>query len=148
MSTSTDAILAYGYDLGGGDPWKFTPVDGDGVWLPDWLVPSQLTGAQKAQFDEDGELGTRDLMELAQKRLDDHDSHIQLVEHCSSAYPSWILAVASYEARRGGPVAVPEAEPGRYVSPWYQRLVKAQHLLGITCPGGPAWLLASWTDLY
>ena len=39
MSTSTDGILAYGYDLGGGDG-EFNLVDGDG-YTPSW-------------FDEDG----------------------------------------------------------------------------------------------
>lgn len=162
MGTSTDAILAYGYDLGSED---------DGLNLadpPDWLG-----------YDEDGDRDDEentDLNDVIVRRLyealDDvpaanpeyvsYDMEqivqqrygVELVGHCSGEYRMWILAAWHVVAGRGHPerLDLDELRVAETRDDFDDKLRKACEVLGFTpaWPGGtpvePGWLLASDWD--
>lgn len=127
MSTSTDAILAYGYDLG--DEPDFGFADGE---VPTWWDDEQedFADAAHARLDQEG-LAT---------------IGVQVVTHCSDSAPKWILAAHVTEAVRGYPRAVSLddmlADPVR--GRWDDKLAWAVETLGLKVQQPPEWLLASY----
>ena len=149
MGTSTDAILAYGYDLG--DPesgWKVQEADEYGGLTVDW-------------YDEGG-----DFMDAVEKRLlaaagftetdwqvDGYFQRkrealaifgVKAVSHCHHDYPMYILAAHSMTAYRESPKTVGLAELLALQEDADARLARALEVLGLTpTQESPAWLLAS-----
>lgn len=152
MGMSTDAILAYGYDLGGADGWKINDL-GEYGELPtlDWYDPdsdedfeeaierrllSQLAGFTETDWRIDGYHARKD---AALKQLG-----VQLVSHCSSDYPMWVLATYSKTAWRGSPVLFEPTELGAIPTDWDTKLRAALDALGITpTQEHPRWVLCS-----
>lgn len=157
MGTSTDGILAYGYDLGN---------EGDGLNLispPEWLG-----------YDEEGERDTdEDLSDTITRRLYDaldgvpaanpeyvssdmeqtvkQRYGVELVGHCSGEYRMWILAAWHVEASRGYPqrLDLDELRVAETRDDFDGKLRRACEVLGFTVADDkgqsvePGWLLAS-----
>lgn len=144
MTTSTDGILAYGFDLGddfgfdGDDTPDWATEDDDGCI--DWAGDAQralLTATGFTEVYEDGRAGY-----FAREREAEAALGVAFVAHCSDEYPMWMLAAAVQHASRG------RAEPVDLAAPENadERLAWAIEVLGLDKFGGrqPAWLLASW----
>lgn len=152
MGTSTNAILAYGFNLGEGNLIRETGEYGE-VNLP-WLsdddglfeAMQQRLLAEMAGFTETWETRVGDgyfkREEEAKARLG-----VQIVHHCSDSCPMIVLAVAETTAHRGEPVPLDLAaysqEPA--ANGWDERLARAVEVLGMTpLQPRPQWLLCSW----
>lgn len=112
MGVSTDAVVAYGVDLG--------------EEIPQWVWD---TFGLKDNSDE-GDVDVYSLSSAAQKR------GLDIIYHCSYAYPMYILAIASSERRayRGEPekLSLPEISD-EWKKTWAQ----------VAQAGDPTWLLFS-----
>lgn len=152
MSISTDAILAYGYHLGGSEGWK---VENAGRWsdeLPvDWFDPED----EDADF---AEAATNRLLAAAgftetdwridgyfeRRREAETNLGVEIVTHCLIDYPMYVLATWSLEAHRGYPKTI---NPAEFIGDrlwWDARLTRALKDLGLTPKQfEPAWILCS-----
>lgn len=163
MGTSTDGILAYGYDLGGKDHgWKVAEVDEYGQWEPDWL-------GNDLDDDQGDDQGGYDLISAAETRLmasvgfteidcgaDGFFQRrraaatrlgVEFESHCSHEYPLWLLSAHTITARRGEAMSVDfvELDRLRVDCRWDAKLAVALDALGIT-PNQerPGWILVSY----
>jgi hypothetical protein len=140
MGRATDALLAYGYDLGGPDnEWKVQETDRWGGLTVPWY---------NADPEDDGD--GDDFVETAKRVLAEAGvAGVRFESHCSDSSTSVLLAAAVTTARRGAPVVVDLNDITRrqLAADWYGLLAAALHALGLTpTQGAPAWLLASYTD--
>ncbi|MEU0236805.1 hypothetical protein ABZ234_03875 [Nocardiopsis sp. NPDC006198] len=151
MGTSTDAILAYGYDFGNGEDWLVREVSEYGDLAVDWYdseaedldfveaVEAKLlaaAGFTEADWQVDGY--------FERKRDALATFGVEVVSHCSIDYPMYILAAHSTTARRGAPEAVDLADMSALQEDADARLARALEALGLTpMQDKPAWLLAS-----
>ncbi|MEU8040901.1 hypothetical protein [Streptosporangium sp. NPDC049078] len=153
MGTSTDAILAYGYDLGCGDEWKFREVGEYGEPVLDWYDDeADDTFADQAEkrllesvgFAEEWapDNGYWDRKKEAETRLG-----IKIETYCKDDYPMYVLAAKVITVSRGDveilnlPALMDEpTEHG-----WDHGLRTALTVLGITpTQEQPAWVLCSY----
>jgi hypothetical protein len=146
MSTSTDACLAFGVDMGEQGEYKF-PWDAAsddwedfeewwafecGITLPDVDYSDEAHVTYQAYWKRKSE---------AIKRCP-----VEMVRHCSDQCPMYILAVRGtlIEASRGYPVAL----DGGLEKNIDAKALKAFHAFckqyGITLPAQPQWLLFSY----
>jgi hypothetical protein len=153
VGVSTDAILAYGYDLGGeGSEWLVRELDESSApswpWLEDGedfldLASSQLlTAAGLTESDWYAREGH--LVSPAMGLLG-----VDFVKHCSQKYPNWVLAAHVVTVHRGYSALVDfgELDARRVEQDWDIKLARALQLLGITpVQLAPKWLLVSFTD--
>jgi hypothetical protein len=147
MTTSTDGILAYGFDLGEyyGFEWD------DDTPRPAWVDSDDYEAAENALIaangftDPEPDFGTdrEGWLSWSQRRDDAKKAlGIEMVMHCSDSCTMWILAAKHYTASRGYPKEVnldlPEGAD--------ERLAWAVDVLGLYMFEGqqPKWLLASW----
>lgn len=143
MSVSTDAVLAYGYNLGGDEHgWKVEGVDRWQTWVPPWLDTEDL-----------GDDLTGDLvMEECRRQLEASDlSPDMLVPYCSMGTPAWLLSACTYEVPRGPALQLTIHElalPGKQQDVLVDRLASALSALDLRPTGPCTWHLASSTDLY
>lgn len=124
MSRATDAILAFGIDLGGDNwDWNIEGVDKYDDWVPDELgyAPNDYSEYIEAKLPEG----------------------VQLVTYCSDAAPRYILATDVFESRRGQVV-----EPVMVVTAGARSLLQtACDRLGIvSTQPRPKWMLVSYAD--
>jgi hypothetical protein len=155
MGQSTNAVLIYGYDLGGGEKeWLVDEASGDyGDLRVDW-------------YDEEGQ---DDFVEAAMKRLrvsagftetdwradgffrrqreaDDRVA-VKFETYCASDYPIYTLAAHVITVHRGDLEVLDLAQlqrlPGE--NGWDAKLTAALATLGLTPKQEkPGWLLCSW----
>ena len=133
MGISSDAILAYGYDLGE-DFYTEDKVEGyDVVYhLTDKLLAS-FVGFTDEWTVEDTTFWKR--KGEAQKLLG-----LEVITHCSYDYPMYFLATTSTWASRGSPERIESLE----VNPmWDDRLATALKVLGIEPKEKFGWHLFS-----
>ncbi|MGW1353014.1 hypothetical protein ACWCQE_27665 [Streptomyces sp. NPDC002409] len=155
MSTSTNAMLVYGYHLGGEDEWA---LQGLGKYdeLPDldWYDPEdegedfQEAAERKLLADLAGFTETRapgvegyfDRKRAAQEKVG-----VKFETHCSGNYPRFLLATKTITVYRG---SVEEIDPaGLLAAPpeWDTRLRAALDTLGLNPTQETArWLLCSY----
>lgn len=159
MGVSTDAILAYGYDLGSegdglnlADPPAWLGYDDDGDREPDEntdlndLIVRRLYDALDGVPAANPEYITHDMEQTVTQRYG-----VKLVSHCSGDYRMWILAAWHVEASRGYPqrLDLDELRVMQTRDDFDEKLRKACEVLGFTptAEGGgpvePGWLLAS-----
>ncbi|MEZ7005005.1 hypothetical protein [Streptomyces sp. AD55] len=136
MGRSTNALLAYGYDLGGPDEWKVQETCQYGGLTVEW------------HDEEDDE---NDFIADAVRRLDAElrGHHIEIETHCSDGSPSYLLALDVTTAHRGHPESVDfqDLTRSRLAGDWDDQLAQALRALGLTpLQEAPAWLLASYAD--
>lgn len=163
MGTSTDGILAYGYDLDGQDGLNAVEAQprekyGSGYLKTSWYDEE----AEGQATDEDGD--ELSLIEILEKRLYDaipdapearyswqRDDLVKthygvwFESHCSGDYPMYILATHAVTAHRGHPKTLDFAalEAQRVAEDWDGRLTRALAILEVTPLKPAAWLLAS-----
>lgn len=156
MGTSTNAILAYGYDLGGGDDeWRVAQVDDDGFPQVDWIDAD-------AEDDVDFPEAAIDHLRVAagftetdwradgyfdrQKAIDEQIG-VEFETYCSADYSSYLLAAKAITVRRGDckilDLAALQAEVE--TNGYDAKLRAACEVLGITpTQEKPSWLLVSY----
>lgn len=151
MGVSTDAILAYGYDLGSGEEWKvketceygslnlpwYDPEDDDADFME--AVEKKLlsaAGFTETDWEADGYF-TREREALA-------TFGVEVVSHCHHDYPMFILAAYSITSHRGWVGAVDLGELVELQEDADARLARALDALGLApTQEAPAWLLVS-----
>lgn len=159
MGTPTDAILAYGYDLGGPDTWL---VHGTGEYgeLPalDWYDEeadgADFVGAVEqrllvavAQFTEEWTPDARangyyERLEAAKARIG-----VTVATYCSDSAPQYLLAAHVTTVHRGHVETVDPADLAERprAHGWDDRLAGAVDALGLTpIHPAPRWLIASY----
>lgn len=153
MGTSTNAILAYGYDLGGSDGYLVDEASEYGG-LPDaWY-------ANEADHEFQEEAERRLLVSVgftetnwqapghfARKREAEQRCGVEIVAHCSGDYPMYILAAHRLTVRRGDveQLDLEELQTDPVTQGWDDKLRAALVALGLTPKQQePAWLLCSY----
>src|SRR5687767_10674874 len=133
MGTSTDGILAYGYDMGESFGIKYEDPDPswvteDGTYSSD--VARALFAAAGVELEPHGYFDPDDLLEAC---------GVELVYHCSDRCTMYILAAKHTTAYRGSPVAIDLTLPDNAD----ERLAWAVETLGLDVGDQkPRWLLA------
>lgn len=151
MGTTTNAILAYGFNLGGTEEWKIQEVPEYEDFKPSWrhegedLVDAieRVLLADAGFTEDDWRVGGY----FERQREAWKAVGLTLVTHCSDEYPMWLLAAHTVESWRGDATAVDWAdlERRRIAEDWDGRLRKALTTLGMTpLQAEPAWLLVSY----
>lgn len=157
MGTSTDGILAYGYDFGAEEalnlaeakssadnPYGYLktawwdeeaeePIEGEE--LTDVMIRvlyESIAGAPPAESSED-----RD--EVVKTRLG-----VWFESHCSADYPMWILTTKVITADHGHPEVINLPDLAEGIDVWNERLAHALEVLGLTpTQERPEWLPCS-----
>lgn len=142
MGHATDAILAYGYDLGPSyvpsvdhcDGWKVREVDQyGGLTVPWWSDDSDF-----------------DFLQAATAQLDAAGANeVKIETHCADRAPSYLLVLGVTVAHRGEPIQLGLADRLRwlYRSNWDDKLAAALRALGLTpLQSHPTWILASYDE--
>lgn len=152
MGTSTDAILAYGYDLGAEeDEWKVQEVGEYGGLNVGWWADEDEDGdfieaAENRLLAANGFTETDWQVDGYFKRRDEALAAlgVAIVSHCSREVPMYILAAHSTTAHRGSPKTIDPSSLVALQEGADARLARALEALGITpTQEAPAWLLAS-----
>jgi len=158
VGTSTNAILAYGYNLGGPEEgWAVREADGDGLLRTDWY--------DEDNDDDDG----ADFVAAAEKRLltavgftetdykaPGYSDRRKIAEaqigvvfdaYCHIDFPLYIMATNVITVRRGNmeylDLHALAGEPAHHN--WDEQLTVALRILGITpIQPQPDWLLCSY----
>jgi hypothetical protein len=158
MTTSTDGILAYGYDLGGDEEWKIREA-GEYGELPElpWFDEDDEEGegfqeaaerrllAELASFTETwspASEGYFEREEAAKARLG-----VEFETYCSGDYPSYLLATKVITVARGDVehIDMVELVEAPNVHGWDAKLTAALQVLGLTPIQERArWLLCSY----
>ena len=156
MGQSTNAILAYGYDLGGGDDgWKIHQA-GEYGELPelDWYDAENEEGddlmsagerrlrAEIAGFTEQWHSGNEGYFD--RERDADASVGVKIESYCSGEYPMWLLATKIITVYRGDCKTIDMAELAEapHIQGWDARLAAASQALGITpTQDRPRWLV-------
>lgn len=158
MGQSTNAMLAYGYNLGGEEGWELKGL-GEYGEMPtlDWYSPDDEDGddfqsaaeakllAEIAGFTEQWHSGSEGYFErerAAKARLG-----VEFTTHCSGEYPMYLLVAKVITVYRGSAESIDVAElsvqPER--NGWDDKLQAALRTLGIAPTQEKAqWLLCSY----
>jgi Ni,Fe-hydrogenase maturation factor len=153
MTTSTDAVLVYGYNLGGdAQGWLVAEAGELGEWNPPWLKPDDEIGIVDAAevallasvgFTEDygWSVGYYDRQREALARVG-----VWLVTHCSGEAPMYFVAAHEVTVSRGDVEVLDlhDLERRRQEEDWDGKLQRALATLQINLNATPAWLLASY----
>jgi hypothetical protein len=151
VGTSTNAMLAYGYDLCG-EPWKFREVgEYDEPVLP-WYDEDSDDGfieqAEARLLAAHGLTGTweddgyYDRKEQAQAR-----AGVEFDSYCHGEYPMWLLAAKVITVYRGDSkvLDLPALMADPAEKGWDDQLAAAIETLGITpTQDKPGWILVSY----
>lgn len=155
MGTSTDAILAYGYELGGPEEWHLAEASGEygELVLPwydedsdaDFIDAAQKLLSASTGFTEEwseGNDGYFDRKRAAEARLG-----VVIDCHGHGDFPIYILAAHATTARRGQSEVINMAAltTAATEQAWDAKLAAAIQTLGITpTQDQPRWLLCSY----
>lgn len=116
MGMSTDAILIYGYNLGGAGEWELkSGVDEYGEITLPWVTQEKL--------DDDG------FEQCVADELKKHGiTGVTVESHCSVDYPMYVIGVNAVRAYRGYPKIItrPTVTPAEA-----EELSRALHVLGL-----------------
>lgn len=151
MGVSTDAILAYGYNLGGCDEWLVEEQDEDGLLALDWFTDdddeSFVDAAIVRLMEASGFVETDGLDSYRARIEAEKNLGVEFVRYCHIDYSGLILAAREIRVYRGDvkvidPVALSRdpVEGG-----WDAKLNAALATLGLTPKQErPGWLLCSY----
>lgn len=156
MGTSTNGILFYGYNLGGGeDEWHIEEAGEYGEWEPDWYDaededgPDIVTAAENRLLASVGFTETDWRADGYFSRQAEAEARLGVVvdSHCSGDYPIYFLAAHKITVRRGyaEEIDLTQLEASRVEQDWDGKLRAAVEALGITPKQAkPMWLLVSY----
>jgi hypothetical protein len=148
---SAQAILAYGYDLGGGEvEWKIEEAGEYGQWETDWWDGYDFQGAT-----EDRLLAAAGFTETdrraegyyGRKREANARIGVEVDRHCSGDSPMYMLVAHTTGVEWGDARVLDfaELEAMRTAQDWDAKLKNALTVLGMTPKqAAPAWLLVSY----
>jgi hypothetical protein len=156
MGTSTNGVLAYGYNLSDGDEWLIKEVGEYGQPKLDWYDDREeaedgFVGQAEAKLliDVAGftETDWRADGYFARKKAADALVGVEFEHYCHSEYPMYVLAAHVITVHRGdskllnlGELAADPARQG-----WDVKLAAAAKALGITPrQAEPGWILCSY----
>lgn len=154
MSTSTDAILAYGISLGGEDEdWQVDGVDIDdesGEEISEYVERILLAANGFAEREPEEDLSPNWLMDTYLPWRQRRNAALAaigvcIVHHCSADYSMYLLATYSVEAARGYPVDLDmeSLTMQRIREGWDNRMSDALKALGWSTDQQPRWILCS-----
>lgn len=140
MTVSTDAILAYGHDLG--------ELDALYELEPEWLDRDNPGGALDARLLAELAGFTEEWVEGGHGYFDRKDvaedaTGVEVLTHCSLDVPMYFLAA------RGSELTASRGYPQKALSPlvvdprWDERIARAVAAIGLVLPDPPAWHLFS-----
>ena len=148
MGTSTDGILAYGFDLGEDFGFDWDDESPRPAWTEsdDYEAWNVVLLAAHGFTEPEPDWGTdREAWQAWDERKGAalEEIGVEFVMHCSEQCTMWILAAEHYENARGFPVEIPNLDVPDNAD---ERLAWATDVLGLTKFQGqqPKWLLASW----
>lgn len=157
MGVSTNGVLAYGYDLGGGEAeWKIQGLGDYEEWKPDWFERGEddgdddvVTAAEQHLLRASGFTETDWSVDgyFERKRAAEAALGVEFETYCSGEYPIWALVAHSITCRRGDAQQIDFAalEAQRVEEGWDAQLQHALTVLGITPEQAkPSWLLLSY----
>lgn len=143
MGISTNAILAYGYDLGGDDAgWKLEGLNRHGEFKSDWydadrdlaeaMIHRLAVAHGVASADPDSYINESELKEV---------SGVEFVTYQHHEFSAYVLATTDVTAHRGESkriesLDVPEGSD--------EKLRAAVEAIGIKPTEGPGWFLVSY----
>ena len=152
MGTSTDGILAYGYNLGGEDGgFEVAETNEYGGLKLGWLAEDDdsmgaaqdrllaAAGFTETDWQADGY--------FERKRAAEESLGVQFDIYCSDGCPLYILAAKVITVSRGyvEPIDMTELVEAPNVNGWDAKLAAALSTLGLTPKQEkPAWLLCSY----
>lgn len=152
MGVSTNGILAYGFNIGGGDgDWKIQEAGEYGEWEPEWANEDDGTvecaeaklleavGFTETDWRVDGY--------FERKREAEARVGVEFEGHCSDQCTMYVLAAHTVTAYRGDAKEIDFAvfEQQRLAEDWDGKLQRACEVLGITpTQEQPKWLLVSY----
>lgn len=146
MGVSTDGLLVYGYDLGGGDDeWKIHNIGEYDDFERPWLDESEgfSESARTALLASVGFTETDYQVDgfFDRKRAAEAKVGVTFEGYCSDAYTAYMLSAKTYTACRGDCLVIDFA-----VDPaWNEQLAHALKVLDIEPKQAePRWLLASY----
>lgn len=158
MGTSTDAILAYGIDLGDPDgypeSWKVDGIDEEALEHEDGLakyVENRLlvaAGFTEKRPEEDLSDNWRERIYRPWRQRRDAavaQFGVEVVSHCSTEAPMYLLVAHHITAPRGCP-RFPDVNAlnlQRIHDGWDQRIADALKTLGWSTDQQPRWILCS-----
>jgi len=147
MGTSTDGILAYGYNLGAEDALNVREVNDDGELNASWNVGSDdlVEAATRALYASIPGLPDVEYGWECEAPVKEHLG-VWFESYCHVDYPMWILTTSVIRVYRGDVEEIDGAyldtQPGD--NGWNEKLAHALAVLGLTpTQEHPAWLLAS-----
>lgn len=157
MGVSTDAILAYGYDLGGDeDGWKVREAGEYGELELDWL------GEEDEDYEGFGEAAMARIRAAAgftetdwqaegyydRKHAAEKLAGVEIETYCSDEAPMYLLAAKVHTVARGSikdAAALMAGADDATRQEWDAKLAAAVTALGMTpVQEKPAWLLCSY----
>lgn len=152
MGVSTNGILAYGFDLGGGDgDWKIQEAGEYGEWTPEWAngEDTTVTCAEAKLLESVGftETDWRADGYFNRQRNAEARVGVEFKSHCSDSCKMYVLAACTVTAHRGSAQEIDFAalEQQRLAEDWDGKLKRACEVLGITPnQSEPKWLLVSY----
>ncbi|MYT20121.1 hypothetical protein GTW69_07430 [Streptomyces sp. SID7760] len=153
MGTSTNAVLAYGYNLGGDGPgWAFREVGEYGEPTLDWydVADEDFASAVSARllasagftekWGDNPDGGYFERERAAAKSLG-----VELDSYCHIEAPMYVLAAKVITVYRGDAAILNPAELAAVPPEWDEKLAAAVTTLGITpTQERPAWVLVSY----
>jgi hypothetical protein len=158
MSTSTDGILAYGYDLGGDEgEWLIQEIDEYGQPALLWFDPEAddadfVEAAKDALMTAHGFTGewvrgADNSAYFAAKNAAEKAIGVKFDTYCSGDYPMYLMAAKVITVSRGSVIEIDWAAltQERVENQWDDKLAAALLVLGLTPrQAAPKWLLASY----
>jgi len=155
MGTSTNGILAYGYNLGGDEGgWQIAEAGEYGDWEPPWFPDEDedndfMSAAMRVLRASVGFTETDWRADGYFDRQRDADARIgvELESYCSGDYPMWLLAAQVITVYRGDVqhIDFPSLLAAQVEGGWDTKLAAAVAALGITPKQErPGWMLVSY----
>lgn len=154
MGMSASGILAYGYNLGGGDGWEIAETGEYGEPALDWFDPEAedtdfVTEAEKRLLAAAGFTETDWQVDgyFARERAAKAALGVEFESYCSGDYSQYVLATKVITVSWGEvePIDVTALQCEPVENHWDDRLRAAVSTLGLTPKQEkPAWLLCSY----
>lgn len=140
----TDALLIFGYDLGGeSDGFLVKEVDDSGSLIASW-----------AQFGRNEDFITAAMSQLSHAGVVEeswwrNDMPVVIKAYCSRGYPKYVIGTKAIRVKRGHTATIdPEELVRTAIGGGAPILGEALRALGLTPhQAAPAWLLVSYWDI-
>lgn len=139
MGQSTDAILAYGFEIHSPDEGWLTHEPDEHIEAQSWYKTECFEECAEAGDECDCEPDLGEILTLALK-----GTPLSVVSHCHRDYPVWMIVAHSIRAWRGDPKYLDLTALTNQANGWSTQFNHLWQKLGITpTQVEPRWILAS-----